>query len=160
MTPSHFSVGRQELLEAWRIFTPLLDEIDSTQPQPVLYPFGSRAPPGFEEFASEHGVQLGAFLLDPTLVTQRPRRPRHGSVAWQKPIERAPVSQPVTPEPIDRAAAELPDSGSKADKCQAQAPTAHKWKGDLKQVPVLDDLKHVAEAPTPLRRRLQYHATM
>jgi hypothetical protein len=34
------SVSAAELVEAWRIFTPLLHQIDSEQPQPVLHPFG------------------------------------------------------------------------------------------------------------------------
>jgi len=49
-------VGSDELVEAWRIFTPLLDEIDETRPQPVRYPFGARAPDGFNQFARAHGV--------------------------------------------------------------------------------------------------------
>lgn len=51
-------VGSEELVEAWRIFTPLLDEIDSHQPQPVVYPFGSQIPDGFEQFAQLHGITL------------------------------------------------------------------------------------------------------
>lgn len=49
-------VGSEELVEAWRIFTPLLDEIDAKRPQPVLYPFGAKAPEGFGEFARARGV--------------------------------------------------------------------------------------------------------
>jgi len=49
-------VGSEELVEAWRIFTPLLDEIDAKQPQSVCYPFGVRTPEGFDTFASKHGV--------------------------------------------------------------------------------------------------------
>jgi len=49
-------VGSEELVEAWRIFTPLLDEIDAKQPQPVCYPFGVEAPEGFDKFASKRGV--------------------------------------------------------------------------------------------------------
>jgi hypothetical protein len=49
-------VGAEELHEAWRIFTPLLDEIDEKQPQPVSYPFGVRAPDGFDKFARAHGI--------------------------------------------------------------------------------------------------------
>jgi len=48
-------VSAAELTEAWRIFTPLLREIESKQPQPVLYPFGVGCPPGFKEWASTHG---------------------------------------------------------------------------------------------------------
>lgn len=49
-------VGSEELVEAWRIFTPLLDEIDAKQPKPVCYPFGVRAPDGFAEFARARGI--------------------------------------------------------------------------------------------------------
>jgi len=49
-------VGSEELVEAWRIFTPLLDEIDAKQPQPVCHPFGVRAPDGFAEFARARGI--------------------------------------------------------------------------------------------------------
>lgn len=34
----HF-VRADELSEAWRIFTPLLHEIEATQPEPLLYKF-------------------------------------------------------------------------------------------------------------------------
>jgi glucose-6-phosphate 1-dehydrogenase len=49
-------VGSEELVEAWRIFTPLLDEIDAKAPQPVCYPFGARAPEGFGKFVTARGV--------------------------------------------------------------------------------------------------------
>ena len=34
------SVSAAELVEAWRIFTPVLHHIDDERPQPVLRPFG------------------------------------------------------------------------------------------------------------------------
>jgi len=49
-------VSSGELVESWRIFTPLLDEIDSTNPQSVLYPFGSDNPDGFDAFVASHKV--------------------------------------------------------------------------------------------------------
>lgn len=51
-------VGSTELVEAWRIFTPILDEIDTAKPEPVLYPFGSREPAGLDDFAQSHGVHI------------------------------------------------------------------------------------------------------
>lgn len=51
-------VGSGELTEAWRIFTPLLDEIDKLRPHPVSYPFGVSAPDGAAEFALKHGIML------------------------------------------------------------------------------------------------------
>ena len=49
-------VSEKELVEAWRIFTPLLHEIDAQKPEPVPYPFGSLYPPGFDTWSSDHGV--------------------------------------------------------------------------------------------------------
>jgi glucose-6-phosphate 1-dehydrogenase len=51
-------VGEQELVQAWRIFTPLLHEIDAARPLPTPYHFNSAAPPGFVPWASRHGVEL------------------------------------------------------------------------------------------------------
>merc|ERR1711972_1008864 len=51
-------VGSQELVEAWRIFTPLLHEIEESRPEPVIYPFGSRVPPGMDEWATKYGIEL------------------------------------------------------------------------------------------------------
>ena len=51
-------VGEQELVQAWRIFTPLLHEIDAARPLPTPYHFNSAAPPGFVPWAKRHGVEL------------------------------------------------------------------------------------------------------
>jgi glucose-6-phosphate 1-dehydrogenase len=51
-------VGSDELVEAWRIFTPLLQEIDSRKPQPVRYKFGVRVPRGMDEFAKKYGITM------------------------------------------------------------------------------------------------------
>lgn len=48
-------VSAPELVEAWRIFTPLLDQIDEIKPPPVLHPFGV-LPKGYSEFAKDHGI--------------------------------------------------------------------------------------------------------
>eukprot|EP00929_Paragymnodinium_shiwhaense_P010150 TRINITY_DN114654_c0_g1_i1.p1 TRINITY_DN114654_c0_g1~~TRINITY_DN114654_c0_g1_i1.p1 ORF type:complete len:641 (+),score=180.71 TRINITY_DN114654_c0_g1_i1:66-1988(+) len=47
-------VSAAELVEAWRIFTPLLHEIDNEKPDPVLYPFGSQGPVGLAAFLQQH----------------------------------------------------------------------------------------------------------
>merc|ERR1712232_694999 len=63
--------GSEELVEAWRIFTPLLDEIDAKRSQPVCYPFGARAPDGFDKFASERGIaceDAGGHYYLPKLI--------------------------------------------------------------------------------------------
>lgn len=52
-------VGSEELTEAWRIFTPLLHEIDEAKTNPVIYPFGVRSPAGFDEFAARYGITMG-----------------------------------------------------------------------------------------------------
>ena len=53
---SSLFVSAAELVEAWRIFTPLLHQIDEQKPSVVVYPFGSRFPPGFDEWSKAHGV--------------------------------------------------------------------------------------------------------
>jgi len=50
-------VSAPELVEAWRIFTPLLHQIDEKKPKPVLHPFGI-LPAGYADFARSHGVPL------------------------------------------------------------------------------------------------------
>lgn len=47
-------VSAPELVEAWRIFTPLLHEIDEQKPEPHLYPFGSTGPKGLAKFLKSH----------------------------------------------------------------------------------------------------------
>ena len=39
-------------VQAWRIFTPLLHEIDDQKPPVVPYPFGSLYPPGFQYWSA------------------------------------------------------------------------------------------------------------
>merc|ERR1719343_439743 len=51
-------VGSGELTEAWRIFTPLLHEIDAKRPQPVIYPFGARVPAGMDAYAAKYGIVM------------------------------------------------------------------------------------------------------
>jgi len=53
-------VGSDELHEAWRIFTPLLKEIDeSSKVKPIVYPFGVRVPEGMDAFAKRYGIIMG-----------------------------------------------------------------------------------------------------
>jgi len=47
-------VSAAELTEAWRIFTPLLHEIENIKPDVVLYPFGSHFPPGFDLWSEKN----------------------------------------------------------------------------------------------------------
>ena len=50
-------VSAPELVEAWRIFTPLLHQIDARQPQPVIHPFGA-LPDGYATWAQMNGVEI------------------------------------------------------------------------------------------------------
>ncbi|EOD09862.1 glucose-6-phosphate dehydrogenase [Emiliania huxleyi CCMP1516] len=51
------SVSAAELTEAWRIFTPLLHQIDEELPPPVVHPFG-QTPRGYEAWTEAHGVDI------------------------------------------------------------------------------------------------------
>eukprot|EP01010_Urceolus_cornutus_P001349 NODE_188_length_2080_cov_199.693747_g148_i0.p1 GENE.NODE_188_length_2080_cov_199.693747_g148_i0~~NODE_188_length_2080_cov_199.693747_g148_i0.p1 ORF type:complete len:653 (-),score=174.06 NODE_188_length_2080_cov_199.693747_g148_i0:120-2012(-) len=51
-------VGTTELIEAWRIFSPLLHEIDEKQPIPTPYAFGSRGPPEADDMLRDCGARI------------------------------------------------------------------------------------------------------
>lgn len=53
----HF-VRSDELAEAWRIFTPVLREIETCQDPPLPYKFGSRGPQQADHLASKHGYKF------------------------------------------------------------------------------------------------------
>merc|ERR1719401_2856120 len=79
-------VGSRELVEAWRIFTPLLDAIDEKQPQPVCYPFGVRAPDGFDKFACERGIaceDAGGHYYLPKFIRGIPVLIHEGDNVWR-----------------------------------------------------------------------------
>ena len=48
-------VSADELVEMWRIFTPLLHQIDEQRPEVVIYPFGM-VPTGWAEWAQARGA--------------------------------------------------------------------------------------------------------
>jgi len=52
------SVSAAELVEAWRVFTPMLHAIDAERPQPVLHPFGAPFPAGYDAWTDEHGIDI------------------------------------------------------------------------------------------------------
>ncbi|XP_077460626.1 glucose-6-phosphate 1-dehydrogenase isoform X1 [Stigmatopora argus] len=52
----HF-VRSDELKEAWRIFTPLLHQIDQDKPKPIPYKFGSRGPAEADELVKKVGFR-------------------------------------------------------------------------------------------------------
>ena len=55
--PQALFVSAAELVEAWRIFTPLLHQIDEQRPQPTLHAFGS-LPAGFVGWAKQRGIEI------------------------------------------------------------------------------------------------------
>lgn len=53
----HF-VRSDELAEAWRIFTPVLKELEATKEEPLPYKFGSRGPGQADYLTSRHGYKF------------------------------------------------------------------------------------------------------
>ena len=51
------SVSSAELVEAWRVFTPLLAQIDAARPEPVRHAFGE-LPAGYAAWARGHGIDV------------------------------------------------------------------------------------------------------
>ncbi|KAF9919758.1 Glucose-6-phosphate 1-dehydrogenase [Linnemannia zychae] len=52
-------VRDDELDAAWKIFTPILKEIDQGEIDPIPYAYGSRGPRGVTEFMAKHGYTRG-----------------------------------------------------------------------------------------------------
>ena len=52
-------IRNDELEVAWKLFTPLLEEIEASKMQPELYPYSSRGPIGVNYLAANHGVKWG-----------------------------------------------------------------------------------------------------
>lgn len=50
-------VRNDELDAAWKIFTPILHQIDKEKIKPHPYAFGSRGPSGIEEFVAKYGFK-------------------------------------------------------------------------------------------------------
>ncbi|KAI0241216.1 Glucose-6-phosphate 1-dehydrogenase [Lamellibrachia satsuma] len=65
-TQIHF-VRSDELAEAWRIFTPILHQIDAEQPVPIPYEFGSRGPKEADDLSRKHNfIYSGTYKwMDP-----------------------------------------------------------------------------------------------
>ncbi|XP_063617845.1 glucose-6-phosphate 1-dehydrogenase [Cydia splendana] len=66
-TQMHF-VRNDELKEAWRIFTPILKQLEEQRVKPVPYVYGSRGPPEADAKLSQYNFKYS------------------GSYKWQKPI--------------------------------------------------------------------------
>lgn len=67
-TQMHF-VRNDELKEAWRIFTPVLKELEQKQIMPLPYVYGSRGPPEADSMLAEYNFKYS------------------GSYKWKKPSE-------------------------------------------------------------------------
>lgn len=50
-------VRSDELQAAWKIFTPILHQIEQEKIKPIIYPFGSRGPPEADELVREYGFK-------------------------------------------------------------------------------------------------------
>ena len=61
----HF-VRSDELAEAWRIFTPVLKEIENEKKPPIAYEFGSRGPKQADYLAAEYGYRFYGTYKWPT----------------------------------------------------------------------------------------------
>lgn len=91
------SVSAAELHESWRIFTPLLQQLDELKPSPVVHPFGANAPDGYSVWASEHGVDIAP-------------PPCH----WGAEVALARLRQDVEADNAARAAAKAAEETAKA----------------------------------------------
>jgi glucose-6-phosphate 1-dehydrogenase len=52
-------IRNDELEAAWKLFTPVLDQIEKDNVSPELYPYGSRGPIGAHYLASRYNVRWG-----------------------------------------------------------------------------------------------------
>ncbi|XP_062107193.1 glucose-6-phosphate 1-dehydrogenase, chloroplastic [Humulus lupulus] len=57
-------IRSDELDAAWKLFTPLLNELEEKKIAPELYPYGSRGPVGAHYLAAKHNVQWGDLSGD------------------------------------------------------------------------------------------------
>lgn len=64
-------VRDDELRAAWKIFTPLLDEIEGQKVKPLTYKFGSRGPKESDELVNKVGFQYhhGLYQWQPRTRT-------------------------------------------------------------------------------------------
>jgi len=57
-------VRNDEVIAAWEIFTPLLEDIDAGKVEPIPYKFGSRGPPESDALIAKVG-----FVYSPEYAT-------------------------------------------------------------------------------------------
>ncbi|KAL1499475.1 hypothetical protein AB1Y20_011678 [Prymnesium parvum] len=70
---SHF-VSADELIESWRIFTPLLHTLKEGKIKPHPYPFGSRGPPAADALAHKYGMSKFGGGITPYVEGQPARK--------------------------------------------------------------------------------------
>ena len=57
-------IRNDELDAAWKIFTPVLQELEEKKISPELYPYGSRGPIGAHYLAAKYNVRWGDMSSD------------------------------------------------------------------------------------------------
>eukprot|EP00271_Cylindrocystis_brebissonii_P017813 TRINITY_DN477_c0_g1_i7.p1 TRINITY_DN477_c0_g1~~TRINITY_DN477_c0_g1_i7.p1 ORF type:complete len:322 (+),score=95.76 TRINITY_DN477_c0_g1_i7:1843-2808(+) len=57
-------IRSDELAAAWKIFTPVLNELEEKEIVPELYPYGSRGPIGSHYLAARYNVRWGDMLTE------------------------------------------------------------------------------------------------
>ena len=57
--PETLVAALDELEAAWKLFTPVLNQIENDNINPELYPYGSRGPIGAHYLASRYNVRWG-----------------------------------------------------------------------------------------------------
>ena len=69
-------VRADELQEAWKIFTPVLHQLDRDRVQPVSYPYGSRGPAGANAFVERWGFvrHEQEYVWSPATATPTPSK--------------------------------------------------------------------------------------
>lgn len=64
-------VRADELQEAWKIFTPVLHQLEQQKIQPSLYPYGSRGPSDASRYIEQWGFRRHeqAYIWSPTVTS-------------------------------------------------------------------------------------------
>jgi len=147
-------VGAEELVEAWRVFTPLLDEIDSSRPQPVLYPFGSVMPEGLKDFAQARGVDVEDTPIRAVLADASPLRKTSKSSLMVTPLRPRAAEGPGLP--VSEEKKKAGDGRASAAAGAAEGTEGAEVKKGTRRDAPADEV-----GPTPPRkwRRLKSHGT-
>ena len=57
-------IRSDELDAAWKLFTPLLKELEEKKIAPQLYPYGTRGPVGADYLAAKYNIRWGDLNAD------------------------------------------------------------------------------------------------